>query len=383
MTDTHGASSNPSGETPHVLEVRRASFGDSALHEAATPELQPGQIRLRIDKFAITANNISYAGAGDMLGYWDFFPAEDDPATWGRVPAMGWADIVESANADLPVGGRYYGWFPMAESVTFTATATRDGFRDDGAHRQAHAPVYRAYVAADRDPYYDSADDGEDRHAVLRVLFLTGFLADEFFADAGGAEGDVYFGAEQVIVISASSKTAIGFAQRAAQRDGLAVVGLTSKSNVAFVESLGFYDTVLAYDDIAQIAAVPSVVIDMAGNPTVLAAVHAHLGDLLQHSMMVGKSHHDADAPPSTDLAGPAPQFFFAPMDIERQLAAWGAEEYRRRTAIAMVEFIDGSRAWLDIEHRTGDAGVVSAWADVHGGNVAPNVGLVASFGDA
>jgi Protein of unknown function (DUF2855) len=368
-----------------VLEVRRASFGETRLHTLAPVELDDGQIRLRIDSFAVTANNISYAGAGDMLGYWDFFPADDDPQTWGRVPAMGWAEIVESKVADLPVGGRYYGWFPMASSVVFTASATHDGFRDDGAHRQAHAPIYRAYLSTAVDPWYDASPDGEDRHAVLRVLFLTGFLADEFFADCGGAGGEAYFGANQVIVLSASSKTAIGFAQRAAQRDGLRVIGLTSATNSAFVRSLGFYDSVLTYDEIGAIATVDAVVIDMAGNPAVLGAVHGHLGDHLRYSMMVGKSHHDA-VPPSaaSGMPGPAPQFFFAPMDVERRVAAWGPERYRASTTAALAEFVEGSRSWLTIEHRDGTPdgpdGVVSAWADVYGGNVAPNVGIVTSL---
>ena len=52
------------------------------------------------------------------------------------------------------------------------------------------------------------------------VLLLTGYLADEFFADSGGAtdEGAApFFGAEQVVVLSASSKTAILMAVRAAK----------------------------------------------------------------------------------------------------------------------------------------------------------------------
>ena len=44
-----------------------------------------------------------------------------------------------------------------------------------------------------------------DRHALLRGLFLTGLLADEFFADSN------YFGAASAGLLSASSKTAIGF----------------------------------------------------------------------------------------------------------------------------------------------------------------------------
>ena len=358
-----------------VLEIRRTSIGDAEVHDEPIHELADGQIRLRVDRFAVTANNVSYAGAGDMLGYWDFFPSSD-ATTWGRVPAVGYAEIVESRNADLPVGGRYHGWFPMAETVVFTATATSDGFRDDGAHRQAHAPIYRSYTRTDLDPLHDDRPDGEDRHALLRVLLLTGFLADEFLAD---------FDAEQVIVLSASSKTAIGFSQRAAKRDGLAVVGLTSAANADFVRSLGFYDTVVTYDEIDDpetgIALVDSVVIDMAGNPNVLAAVHQRLGDRIKHSMMIGRSHHDAvPTVAAGPLPGPAPQFFFAPTELDRLVEAWGAAEYRRRTTEATHEFIDASRAWMSIDERRGPDGPASAWASVYGGEVTPDTGVVASF---
>jgi hypothetical protein len=169
----------------HVLETRRTSIGEVEVHDDPVTDLADGEIRLRVDHFAVTANNISYAGAGDLLGYWDFFPSPGAPE-WGRVPAVGYAEIIESRHPDLAVGGRYHGWFPMAETVTFTATPRRDGFRDDGAHRQAHAPIYRTYTRTDLDPFHDDAPDGEERHAVLRVLFLTGFLAEEFFADSGG-----------------------------------------------------------------------------------------------------------------------------------------------------------------------------------------------------
>jgi len=374
-------------ELNQVLEIRRASIGDAEVHTEPITELHDGQIRLRIDRFAVTANNVSYAGAGDMLGYWDFFPSSD-PSIWGRVPAVGYAEIVESRNADLPVGRRYHGWFPMAETATFTATATRDGFRDDGDHRQAHAPIYRSYTCTDTDAFHDDAPDGEDRHALLRVLLLTGFLADEFFADSGGATADgaaPFFGAEQVIVLSASSKTAIGFSQRATKRDGLSVVGLTSVANADFVRSLGFYDTVVTYDQVDDadngIALLDSVVIDMAGNPNVLAAVHQRLGDRVKYSMMIGRSHHDSvPTEPAGTLPGAAPQFFFAPTALDRLVSMWGAGEYRRRTTEATHEFIDASRGWMTIDERRGPDGPASAWASVYAGEVDPDVGVIASF---
>jgi hypothetical protein len=205
------------------------------------------------------------------------------------------------------------------------------------------------------------------------VLFLTGYLADEFFADGSG--GEVYFGAKQVVVLSASSKTAIGFAQRAAKRAGLVVVGVTSAANADFVRSLGFHDSVITYDDIDELDLLDSVVVDMAGNPNVLASVHHRLGDRVRHSMMIGRSHHDAvPSPDAPNFTGPAPQFFFVPADIERRLALWGPEEYRRRTAAATEEFVAGSRSWMTIDRRSGPGGVSSAWGDAISGNLAPNV---------
>lgn len=365
-----------------VLEVNRSAVGETRIVDDPPGDLGPQDVRLRIDRFALTANNITYAVFGDVLAYWEFFPAE---LPWGRVPAMGWATVTESENPDIEVGARFYGWFPMAAETTITATATADGFRDDGAHRQPHAPVYRAYVDTRQDALYDDSDDGEDRHALLRGLFLTGYLAEEFFADSGGAtEGgaDPYFGATQVVVLSASSKTAIGFAQRAKARGAVRVVGLTSAGNADFVAGLGYYDEVLTYDDVDRLdAGAPSVAIDMAGNPTVLRAVHEHLGDDLAYSMTVGRSHHDAPPPANAGpMPGPAPQMFFAPTEVGRRQEQWGREDYGRRAADALASFVDGSRDWLSIDHRTGPDGATSAWADVHDGDVPPDVGVVVSL---
>jgi hypothetical protein len=356
-----------------TLEVDRSTVGDTRIIEHAPEELGDGQVRLRVDRFAVTANNITYAVFGDVLAYWDFFPAE---LPWGRVPAMGWAEVVESRQPDVATGSRYYGWYPMSDEVVLTATPTGDGFRDDGEHRQAHAPVYRAFVASDRDPFYDLADEGEDRHALLRGLFLTGFLADEFFGDSGGAGGE-YFGAPRVVVLSASSKTAVGFAQRAAER-GVEVIGVTSPGNVDFVSGLGYYDQVVTYDDVGSIATdSPAVSIDMAGDPSVLGAVHERLGDRLQYSMTVGRSHHDAPPPAPVDLPGPAPQLFFAPTEVSRRQGEWGRGDYAARSAAALATFVEGSRDWMSVEQRSGSDGASSAWADVYAGRIRPDVGLV------
>lgn len=357
--------------TNSILEVNRAEPGETRLVALDLAPLVDGMVRLRVDRFAITANNITYASIGDMLGYWNFFPTGGP--SWGRVPAMGWAEVAESAHPDIEVGTRYYGWFPMAQYLDLQATPTADGFRDDGAHRADHAPVYRSYVDTRRDPMYDAGEDAEDRHALLRGLFLTGFLADEFFADSD------YFGASSAIVLSASSKTAIGFAQRASERGLGAIIGVTSAANTAFVRSLGWYDDVLTYDALEALPAEGgAVVIDMAGNSAVLAAVHEHFGDRLAHSMIVGMSHHDTE--PVEVTAGPTPSFFFAPTEVSRRLEQWGRADYQRRTADALRDFVRGSERWLSVERSSGPEPAQATYQDVFDGSVPPSTGRVVSL---
>jgi hypothetical protein len=358
-------------ETNTILEVDRTNFGTTRLVDEPLEPLADGQVRLRIDRFALTANNITYATAGDLLGYWDFFPAADG---WGRVPAMGWADVVQSMHPGIGIGGRYFGWFPMGQFVDLTAGVTPSGIRDDSDHRQAHASVYRGYTNTEHDPWYEPGGDAEDRHALLRGLFLTALLADEFFGD------DDYFGADHVVVLSASSKTAIGFAQRAARRD-VSVIGLTGTDNVGFVESLGWYDEVLPYDGLSALPATgDAVAIDMSGNAAALAEIHRHFGDRLQHSMLVGMSHHDA--PPVEVTDGPTPEFFFAPTEVDRRIDEWGRAEYERRTTEALHAFVGESPRWLTVERTTGPADAEATYRDVYAGTVPPSVGRIVSLHD-
>ena len=357
-----------------TLQIDRARHAESRVQESDLPPLGPGQVRFRIERFAVTANTVTYATTGDVLGYWDFFPT--GTPGWGCVPAMGWAQIVESRHPEVPVGGCYYGWYPMARYVDMTVTPTADGLRDDGPHRAAHAPVYRAYVLVDRDPFHQPGADAEDRHALLRGLFITGWLAEDYFAD------NDWFGARRVLVLSASSKTAIGFAHCADSRAGIEVIGVTSARNHAFTHSLGCYDEVLSYDDIADIpASTPIVSIDMAGSGPVLAAVHAHFGNQLKHSMAIGRSHHEA--PPRTAaLPGPKPAFFFAPTQVKKRVQDWGPRGYQERVAIALQQFVGWSCGWLKVRHTHGAAAAAGTWREVHAGRVAPDVGHVVSMWD-
>lgn len=224
--------------------------------EAPPPELGDGQARLVIERFALTSNNITYALFGEAMRYWDFFPAAEG---WGRIPVWGFARVEASRHPDLAVGQRFYGYWPMSTHLTVTPRKTRLGFADEAAHRQGLPPVYNQYQAV------GAADPSEDHQALLRPLFITGFLIEDFLD-----ENDL-FGARSVVLTSASAKTAIGLAYQLKQRGKAGVVGLTSARNKAFVEGLGFYDQVMVYEDLAAAPIeAPVVLVDFAGDAGLL-----------------------------------------------------------------------------------------------------------------
>ena len=85
------------------------------LSEVPTEPLTDGQVRLRIDPFALTSNNVTYAAFGDLMNYWHFYPTGD--ATTGCIPVWGFGTVTESRTADIAEGDRFYGYYPIADDV--------------------------------------------------------------------------------------------------------------------------------------------------------------------------------------------------------------------------------------------------------------------------
>ncbi|MCU0968144.1 MAG: DUF2855 family protein [Rubrivivax sp.] len=349
----------------------------------AARALAEGEARLRIDRFALTSNNVTYAAFGDAMRYWDFFPT-GDPA-WGCIPVWGFADVVESRAEGVSSGERLYGYWPMGRYlVVQPARAGQQGFVDATAHRAGLAAVYNRIERCAADPAYDAAQEAQQ--ALLRPLFITSFLIDDFLDEAG------FFGAAQVLLSSASSKTAFGTAFCLALRRGRAgaprVVGLTSAGNLGFCRSLGCYDEVLTYDALGGMdRTAPSVYVDFAGNATLRRAVHEHFGDALRHSASVGGTHWDALGG-ARDLPGPRPTLFFAPAQIARRSApppeGWGAGELQRRIAAAWAAFMkpvsDPQSPWIRVRSGRGAAAVRQAYMALLDGQVDARDGLMLSM---
>ena len=58
----------------HDFIVKRDDLATTRLVESKKLIPNEGQAVLRVERFALTANNITYGVAGDLIGYWQFFP---------------------------------------------------------------------------------------------------------------------------------------------------------------------------------------------------------------------------------------------------------------------------------------------------------------------
>jgi hypothetical protein len=68
------------------LEVSRGDLGVTRMAAAGTGPPRAGEALFTVERFGLSANNITYAALGDTLRYWDLFPAEPG---WGRIPVWG------------------------------------------------------------------------------------------------------------------------------------------------------------------------------------------------------------------------------------------------------------------------------------------------------
>ena len=150
---------------------------------AARP-LAEGEARLRVAQVALTANNITYAAFGDAMQYWQFFPAAPaERADWGCLPVWGYATVTESRCEGVTVGRRVWGYFPLGTHLVVQPGRVRPhGFVDAAAHRSELAAAYQQYAFTDTEPGWKPELEGLT--AVLRPLFFTGFLIDDFLADS-------------------------------------------------------------------------------------------------------------------------------------------------------------------------------------------------------
>ncbi len=349
--------------------VRRRDIAKTRIEESAPSPLSEGAVRLKVENFAVTANNVTYAAIGDAYGYWNFFPASPDE---GIVPVWGHAVVEATAHPGLAVGDRLYGFLPMASHLDLLIGAVTDHMVSDvSLHRQPMNPFYNQYTRIAAGEHRDPA--GEAASNLFLPLFRTSFLIAAMFRKAA------WHGAEQLVVTSASSKTALALAHIVrAQSPEIVRTGLTSQGNLAFVQGTGLYDRVLAYEDAGQLALAPSVSVDFAGDSRVVGALRGHLGTALAYNCLVGATHVAALGQPApTGLPGPDPIVFFAPDHATALIGEIGAAAFNARVDERWRSFVSDATGLIATEYRDGLAAAAEAFTATVQGSAKPDAGII------
>jgi hypothetical protein len=134
----------------------------------------------------------------------------------------------------------------------------------------------------------------------------------------------------------------------------------------------------MAYDQLAQLPRVASVLVDFAGNAGVIHAVHSALGASLKYSCTVGATHVGAGfGKDNGPLPGPAPVLFFAPHHAVAAIQELGPKAFGEAVAASWNRFIGEAGGAVAIDQRSGLEAAAEAFVATAEGRADPSVGIV------
>ncbi|MEL0162657.1 MAG: DUF2855 family protein [Halieaceae bacterium] len=356
------------------LWVDRTDYRRTQVVSGNIPEPDANELLVAIDKFAMTANNVTYAASGDLFGYWQFYPTGEDP--WGKVTVWGIGEVIESRVAGIDVGERLYGFFPMSSHVVMQpGELSERGFTDAKPHRSELPGLYNHYVRTQSEP--SQLQGLEDQRCIFFPLFMTGYVIADLLLD------NDWFGARQMVIGSASSKTGFSTAAfiRAAGFEG-AIIGLTSDPNLAFSEALGCYDRVVSYGEVEKIENVASAYVDIAGSVDVRSRLHRGLKENAVQTLLVGATHWDqfGQSVGGEPLPGSEPQVFFAPAQIEKRDGEWGRGVMMGKAYAASIELVTQLAPTLVMESHRGAEACDAIWQSLLRNQISGQRGVMVSL---
>jgi len=329
------------------------------------------ELLVEIEKFAYTTNNISYAIAGERFGYWQFFPPQEGDTNWVVTPVWGFAKVMKSTHPKIKIGERLYGYFPPAQYLMLQPTqVTKTGFVEGSNHRKELAVFYNQYEINSSIPHYTKEDD--NARMLFGPLHLTAFMMLHFLQENNWKD------AEQIVILSASSKTSLGMAFGFNQAENSPkVIGITSNRNLDSLTNLQLYEDLYTYEQVKQIDGTkPTLIIDMSGRTEVVNSLYEHLGINMTTYIQIGRTHWTT---PRTRLKVPKEKihFFFAPAFMKKKQEEWGKAKYDELTAMFIKSSAKKITTWLSYEIHNELDDLVEIHQKLSEGKVPPDKGFI------
>jgi len=209
---------------------------------------------------------------------------------------------------------------------------------------------------------------------LYRPLFLTSFLLEDYLNQT--------INLPQVIISSASSKTAFSFAFLLKQRNSsIKIIGLTSQQNQNFVQNLKCYNQVIPYSSVNSIPSIVSIYVDFSGDHKILKNIFNHLGkEKLQRYISVGMAHWDKSDlnKPQIDIKS---EIFFAPEWMKKRYKELG-NAFWNQMKIAMEICLVQAEDWTQVVQASGKENVKKFYDLLLKGEAKPEQGFVLSLSE-
>ncbi|HMV42286.1 MAG TPA: DUF2855 family protein [Leptospiraceae bacterium] len=354
-----------------IFKISKDEFTKTEFTQKEFPTLQEGQILLEIYKFAFTANNITYVNLGESVGYWNFFPEKDN---WGVVPVWGFGKVIESKNENIPIGEKFYGYYPTASHVVLNPNNVKEnGFVDSSEHRSKLPSLYNYYSNVQNDTLY--TEDTENIQLIYRPLFTTAFLIKEMILS------NKIYNAKSILLTSASSKTGLALADLLfynRNKDfSFDIIGLTSERNLNFIKNLEYFQNVFHYKKIDAIPKEDVCIIDFSGNKNILSELNSHFGEKLKFLSLVGMVHWEEKLDKQDSINGTV---FFAPTQIKKTMKELGPKNFQKNLSDEYNQFIHKTKDWIQFEEINNAEKFKELYLNILSGKTSPEKGYIVSL---
>lgn len=250
---------------------------------------------------------------------------------------------------------------------------TEHRLMEGSAHRAELPSAYNNYTRIGQGANPNKRAEAE--RMLLWPLHITSFCLWDALKDKE------WYQAQQIIVLSASSKTSTGLAYALADDPNAPpAVALTSSHNLPLVKQLEVYQHAFTYDQLDQInTSLPTVIVDMSGNSALLKQLAELLGENLNYSIRVGLTHW-AKSQGDAGLNEAKSEFFFVPSYIEKRMKEWGPQGFSERSEQFMQASASWSRNWLKIRTVEGLNGLAEIYPDICQGKLAADQGVIVAL---